>query len=387
MINGSLDIFFSAIRDRQSFIRDFENSYAKKLAVRFNSLDFISWNENKVSSILAYFLNPKEGHGQGDIYLKLFINAFDLQFTYSDVSQVTVKVEEATDTNRRIDIVVSYKNRERVFGIENKIYAWTIDRKDQVKDYLQFLKQDCSTTAYQLVYLAPKSKILTEYSAGEDILQLLEGGQLIIINYEEHIIKLIRQFVIYTENERVRCFLQDFERKLTEKYIGNENLDGKNMIANYIKENKENLKMAFAVANSLNGLKEQLKSELSNQMVELAEELQIEFDMQHNHFALKNLKKHYVKYNFEMGGVIYGLVKTPDYYKVRPDKIFMPELTAHLGIKFKTSYWWPLYYQQYYDIDTNEELWIDIKEYRLRDFIKNFLHNILELPSEMTKEL
>ena len=387
MNDTSLNTFFSAIGARQNFIRDFEASYAKKLAIGFNALDFLPWNENKVSQILAYFLNPKGGHHQGDVYLQLFVSAFGLQFTYSDVSQVVVKTEDATDTNRRIDIVVSYKNRKRIFGIENKIYPWTSDQKDQVKDYLQFLKQECSTESYQLIYLAPKSKVLTEYSGGEDISRLIEEGRLIIINYEEHIIKLVREFTIHTENERVRCFLLDFERKLTEKYIGNENLDGKNMLANYINENNENLKIAFAVSNSLNGLKEHLKSELSNQMTELAEELQLVYDRQYNHFELNNLKNHYVKYNFEMGGVIYGLVKKPDYFIQHPEKVFLPKLAAHLGVRFKTSYWWPLYIQQYTDIDTNEQLWIDIKDRHFAVFMQSFLKKIMELPTELTEGL
>jgi hypothetical protein len=387
MTVDSISAFFNAIKARQDFICDFETLYAKKLAIRFNALDFISWSETKVSQILAFFLDPNAGHSQGDIYLQLFIKEFGLRFNYSDNSKVSVRVEESTDTNRRVDIVLSCKDRMEVLGIENKIYPWTADQKDQVKDYLQYLKNYCTTDCYQLVYIAPKSKILTEYSAGPELSRLKEEEMLVIINYEEDIIKLIGDFISRTENERVKSFLEDFKRRLTEKYIGNENLDSRKMLAKFINENEENLKIAFSIANSLNGVKEQLKMDLSMQMAEVAMELQITYDPQHGHFELPNLKNCYVKYNYEEGGVLYGLVKKPSFYSSHPERISRLDLAVHFGVKFKSSAWWPLYFKKYAEIDTNENLWIDIKNKHFSKFIKDFINQVMQLPSELIQDL
>jgi hypothetical protein len=387
MFAEPIPAFFSAVKARQEFINEFETLYARKLAIGFNALDFVAWNENKVSQILAFFLNPNEGHCQGDVYLQIFLSELGLSFNYLEKSSVSVRVEETTDLKRRVDIVLSNKDGTQVLGIENKIYPWTADQKDQVKDYLDYLQAFYPNASHQLVFLAPKSKMLTEYSAGVNLAKWKNEGRLVIINYEEHLIKLIGHFILHTENERVKCFLEDFRRKLTEKYIGNENLDGRTMLAKFINETEENLKIAFAVSNSLNGLKEQLKVELTDQMAEAAKELHLSFDQQYGHFELPNLKNCYVKYNFEEGGVIYGLVKKPAFYSVHPDRISQPELVKHLGIKFRSSLWWPLYFKQYADIETDDKLWVDIRNKQFSRFMKKFIVQIKELSPHLTKGL
>lgn len=383
MTTEAVLLFFNSIIARQRFIDDFETLYAKKLAIHFNALDFLPWNENKVSEILAYFLNPSAGHGHGDAYLRLFIKNFGLRFNYTNALSVKVRMEESTDTNRRVDIVLSATNGSDVIGIENKINPWTADQKDQVSHYIHFLKNFYKASNYQLVYIAPKSKVLTEYSAGKELNTLLERGELVIVNYEEGIIRLVGDFIKCTENERVKNFLEDFKRRLTEKYIGMENLDSKTMFAKFINESDQNLRIAFTVANSLNGLKEELKLLLVEQMSEVARDLNVGFDNKHTHFELPGFSKIYVKYSYEEGGVLYGLVKKPDFFHSHPDRMMLPELGRHLGIKFRSSYWWPLYFKQYADIETNETFWMDIRSGRFALFIKDFIKEVMVAPSEL----
>ncbi|SFW89394.1 PDDEXK-like family protein [Chitinophaga sancti] len=386
MLN-SIPVFLSAIKARQDFIREYESIYAKKLALGFNTLDFVLWNENKVSEILAYFLDPNGRHAQGDVYLQLFINRFNLRFTYSDFTKVSVQCEETTGSNRRVDIVLSYDQRSEMLGIENKIYPWTADQKDQVKDYVEYLKTFCKTDNYQLVYLAPKSKILTDYSAGPELQRLQEQGRLVMITYERDIIPLLDEFVSRTHNERVRYFLEDLKRKLTEKYMGSENLDEQAMLAKFINESEENFRNAFVVARSIDTLLAQLEIELTDQMASIGTEFQIPFDSQHHHFELPNLKNCYVKYSFELGGVIYGIVKKPDFFVAHREKILRPDLATHFGVKFKSSEWWPLYFQQYSQINSREDLWLDIRNQYFSNFMKEFIKKVMALPVDLVQGL
>lgn len=380
--------FFKEIKAREKLVLQFQQRHASKLATKFNAMRFLRWNENKVSEIMAFFLNPNAEHEQGDIYLQLFIRKLDLVFPYVSSIDIQVVLEETTFENRKVDVVINYKNGTRILGIENKIYTWTADQRGQVRDYLDYLRKSCKSDDYQLLYLAPKSKALTEYSAGEELEKLKQSHKIIIINYEDHIIPLLGEFVKNTENERVRCFLIDFERQLIENYMGKENLDDMSL-NNFVIESSENIKTAFSVSNTLNSVKQELKESLHKQMSELAEELtteiraKITYNEQFHHFDVPFLKNLHVKYNFEESGVIYGLVKKPEYMNLHGNKVYLDNLRDHLGIKFKTSPWWPLYFLQYKNIDHSPEFWIDIVNGNFKVFMRNFICEVLNSPDDL----
>ncbi len=387
MSETNIKDFFNTVSSKVEFIEQIDQLYSSKLALKFNSLHFLSWNENKVSEILAFFINPHADHQQGDVFLKLFINYFDIHFPYSDVSKVLVKLEETTLENRRVDIVISYRGNEQILGIENKIYPWTKDQDGQVKDYLHYLKKMSTSGNYQLLYLAPKSKQLSGHSVGSDYQLYLDSKELLIISYEDHIIPLMRQFATHAGNERVRSFITDFELRLREEYLGIDNLTDIKMITNYIKESTGNLKTAFSIYNNLNQVKLDLKEELLRQMKELADELKLEFNNEHKHFILPQLKDTCVKYNYEMNGVIYGIVKRPEFYNRNSDRLSCNKLKEYLQVKFNTSQWWPLYLLKYPRIEVEEEFWIDILDGRFKEFMREFILKVQGAPSDILKEI
>lgn len=69
--------FFSIANTKIKLVEEVRKHFGKETSPRFNSFDFWWINENKVSEILAFFLNPNENHEQGDIYLKHFINKYN----------------------------------------------------------------------------------------------------------------------------------------------------------------------------------------------------------------------------------------------------------------------------------------------------------------------
>lgn len=88
-----------------------------------------------------------------------------------------------------------------------------------------------------------------------------------------------------------------------------------------------------------------------------------------------------------MGGVIYGLVKTPEYKAINRNKICFTELRYHLRTKFKTSQWWPLYFLQYKNIEHNSEFWIDVQNGNFKLFMKDFIMSVLQAPEDLKKDL
>lgn len=381
-----IETLFREVKFKNELQSKLDNVYRKALLLDFNSLDFVKWNENKVSEIIAFFLDPHESHGQGDLYLRMFVEYFELSFYYSDESKIQVILEESTDNNRRVDIVISYDNFKRVIGIENKIYPWTKDQPFQVADYIKHLKTYCKTEDYHLIYLAPQGKVLDKNSAGENYEEMLADGKLKLINYEEHIIDLVHRFAMHTDNDRLRSFIKDFELKLRNNFIGI-NMNEENEIVKYIKASEDNIRTAFSVAKNLGTVKMTLKKEYYIQMHELADELNIQFVEEHNHFVLPNFRKLYAKFNFESGGLIYGLVKTPEFNASHPDKKYIPEIVSELKIQFNTSHWWPLWQYLYKNIEINDAIWLDIQNGHLKSVVREFLLNILRLPENLTKDL
>lgn len=388
-----IKLFFDNINYRRKIIDEHEKKYAKNLASKFNSMSFLKWNENKVSEILVFLLNPNSDHQQGDIYLKIFLKTLDIKFLFTSVNHVVVDLEEETFTKRRVDIVIKNTFTKQIIGIENKIYAWTKDQDNQMIDYLEYIKNIADTSQYHLIYLAPKLKEISQSSIDKRKLEdEMEKGVIKLINYEDDIIPLLSEFIKNTENERVKSFVVDFQRQLIENYMGEENIEN-NFMTSYINSSTENIEMAFAVSNSLHSVKQEIFKIFVSQMQEVADEISqkeqinIKFDEKSWHFHLPNLKNTYVKINDEAGGILYGIVKKPEIFDINQEKVYCDSLREYLGVKFRTSKWWPLWYMQYENIDHVPNFWIDVESGKVKEFMKLFIIKVLHAPEEMLANL
>lgn len=369
-----LENFFSVISTKLAVVNEVDNLYGRVLANQFNSLDFWYLGENKVSQILAFFLNPQSNHGHGDLYLKLFIKHLEIDFAYSDFRKVNVAVEKRTDQNRRLDILIDYDGGKKLLGIENKIYENTTDGPNQLDHYLKYLQSE-SKDSYCLLYLSPKKKILGEHSINSvDKQTFLSSGNLRLINYEDHVIGLIHEFAVRSENERVRAFLLDFERKLIKNYMGEQSLDDSKAVVDYISETERNIGIAFRVGNSLERVKADLKELLLDQLSDLATELGIVFDRASKKFELKDLSDSNVTISYEMGGLLYGLTrKVEDKTKSR-----MPEIERLFDEKFLVSPWWFMYRPLYEGIEVRPQFWMDLKNGTVKEKLRKFITTIMQ---------
>lgn len=90
----------------------------------FNFISFISriWGigETKHSQILGFFLNPRENHGQGGLFLKLFLKKLGFDITAFEPNDWTVEVEQRSNGRDQIDILVQSHRLGISIAIENK---------------------------------------------------------------------------------------------------------------------------------------------------------------------------------------------------------------------------------------------------------------------------
>src|ERR1700730_17272666 len=132
--------------------REIEQRLDRETGRQFNACNLLVRNEVATSRILEFLLDPKEAHGQNDVFLRLFIQRFvpewQHRFAYSKAYRPSTRERERTD------VVIS--DAQYCFGIENKIFnAPELER--QAGKYLDKLQDDAGhQERYRLIYLSRK---------------------------------------------------------------------------------------------------------------------------------------------------------------------------------------------------------------------------------------
>jgi len=392
MFEQELKIFLSVVRTKFEVLDEMRSIYSKTLAPDFNALNLFydSVNENKVSQLIAFFLDPEESHAQGDVFLQIFLRELNairksrgldgIDFTTDFSVKVealarparrSVTTEAPSMAARRIDILL--ESQDALIGIENKIYDTTDDQPKQVEDYLTYLceRSRGKKNGYCLLYLAPKNKGLpAEHSISADSRERhLKDGTLQLGNYEEHIIPMIRRFVTSCEAERVRAFLGDFESKLKQMYLKAPVMNKNELVVKYAKESPANLGLCIEIGIASEALKKRLGEDLDKQLNDVANEIKIPFGDKTGG-AWKNLR-FYAGYEHE--NFCIGLLRTePD---KEPSRLEQVE-DLFPGDEFKCWPWWPLHKTLYSNINADAQFWMDIESGKVKEQFRQFAKTI-----------
>lgn len=100
----------------------------------FRTMYKMTEEKNLHSRFIAFLLNPKGTHGKDTVFLKLFLEAFELpEFDLDGV--VVTPNEQAKKEEDNIDILITNKLNQAII-IENKIFAGDSDKLDLVVDDL-----------------------------------------------------------------------------------------------------------------------------------------------------------------------------------------------------------------------------------------------------------
>lgn len=220
---------------------EFKSEYDRQLAFDFSLFNFFDPGENKISEILAYFLDEKQNHGQGNAFLFEFVKLFGNDKI--DITHSLNVCEKSITNNRRIDIYIKLQNF--TIAIENKI--WASDQDNQLKDYAKYLEKQ-SKENFLLFYLTPygthpsAKSIDKEYKA-----ELIKNGQLRVLSYKHDITNLLNKWLVVCEAESVSHFIKEFKKYLEIKFLGNNKLNMSKNLREIIYENQTEVESLVSV--------------------------------------------------------------------------------------------------------------------------------------------
>ena len=177
--------------------------------------------ENMHSSILAEWLNPKGSHGQGDLFLRLFLESIDAVRS-KDFQTVTAKVSTEVSTEYgRLDLLLEDQSGQAII-IENKIYA--ADQASQLKRYAEYALSRYGRGGYTLLYLTLYGDEASEQSR-QGVAYSLISYQETILGWVERCIKevcnkpLLRESLIQYKNLIKQLTGQDMDKKNREELV------------------------------------------------------------------------------------------------------------------------------------------------------------------------
>ena len=116
------------------------------------------------SRFLQFLLDPKGQHYQGDLFLRLFLNACDLSDSDFPLDTKNCSVY---NEHQNIDLYISDGNRHII--IENKI--WAGDQPGQIKRYIDIIKKTNQRIDFNdlvVIYLSLDRKQPSDYSLYND---------------------------------------------------------------------------------------------------------------------------------------------------------------------------------------------------------------------------
>ena len=142
---ADLQAFFAGLGPSVRIARRAQAELDRRAATRFSLFDFFHEREEDLSRVFGRLLDPGGTHGQGDTFLRLFLDEVQKvldgevqgRFPPGNLRDSRVYLEHHTDTGRIIDIVVRVCG-DTWIGIENK--PWAEEQPNQVRDYLKYLQ-------------------------------------------------------------------------------------------------------------------------------------------------------------------------------------------------------------------------------------------------------
>ena len=121
----------------------------------FRIISDLYYRENFHSDLLCYFLNPKEKHKCGNLFLSAFIkmiNKCGANISISDYFDAEVSREQGDIDHGRIDILVLSKSCNKAIVIENKIHD-APDMQRQLPKYYDYVTDILGYTIDAIVYI------------------------------------------------------------------------------------------------------------------------------------------------------------------------------------------------------------------------------------------
>ena len=216
-VGHSLQSFFDTLGLRLRLASEARREKNVFLALDFNVFSFIRPDEARLSDLIAELLSPDGKHGQGDTFLRLFIEqlGIDINRGAPKPSAKVLREEPVTyppNSYGLIDIVVDLGSYG--IGIENK--PWAGEQKEQMARYHNHLEH-AYPNGFCLVYLSAygghPETLTTELQK-----TLKEAGKFRVLSYRSGIRKWLRECEKECKADKIRWLINDFEAFLSTEF-------------------------------------------------------------------------------------------------------------------------------------------------------------------------
>lgn len=242
-------------------------------ANRFNPFEFFTSDENGLSAVLAFLLNPEEKHGQGDLLLNAFLKHMKLH-SFLAYDRVKITTEKTLNqSSRRHDIFIEAFLGSKLswtISIENKLHN-AVDQKDQVKEYLEDLAKQhyAKDQQYCLIYLPPHEREPSENSIkAEDVQNACKENRLKLVD-AAGVITWLENAPIFAD--KIKQFIEYFIRFLKQDILG-EAVEDNKVLVNKILEDAKTLDSALEIMAIENQVREVLWEKLKQELSDLCTE-------------------------------------------------------------------------------------------------------------------
>jgi len=285
----------------------------KQYGLEFNIFEILSSGknnhisnlpENQISNIIAEFLKPSGTHGQGVIFLKLFLEEvfkrIQTQIDKSETKNILlpalrekflnsskIEREYQTDEGKFIDILIwlpkLYENGDLVLAIENKPWA-----KEQINsesgyfqidhyvDFLEKLKNSNKIKDFVFIYLSENRE---PYSIKDENKRknLEKQGRFLVLSYTDF---LISWLILCKENckaDKVKLIIEDFINWILKKFKNEgENKMSIDVLKSWLLESndsKAKIKLLYEIYKNFPHLVKQRFKELFEKLKERLEKI------------------------------------------------------------------------------------------------------------------
>ncbi len=266
--SSALSNVFNLIDHIQSVQKKYQTArklYGDQLSLEFSSFEFILTNETTLSRIIAWLLDPHGSHAQSSVFLKLFSDHINANWSNHDCDRAFVRLEQHLGDNGRMDIEI--RSSTKRIGVENKPFAQ--DGNKQITRYLNHLK--ATSTNYKLLYLSSVGSDPGGDSISDDELKAAkEEGHLEVRSYQNLLVWLA-ECRKNSRSDRVTAFIRDFESYIRKTFTGDTDMSETKEIKEKILESSGSIEAALKII----GLEEELKRSLINELLEQLRELAV----------------------------------------------------------------------------------------------------------------
>jgi hypothetical protein len=237
---------------------------AEKLSPDFNTFQFVDATEEGISRVMAWLLDRKGDHAQGDRFLRQFLGWLEQEWTEAALKSACTQTE-ATVASRGapkfIDVLITGEGF--ACAIENKINA--PDQRLQVTDYLSFLEKGFSKR-HCLLYLTPGGRAPSLTSIAPAVRSdAIDSGALKERTYFD-LQELLNAFRQSCRSDKVSLFIDDFIKHIGKTILGIENMEESNELADVIIDNKQNLSAALEIFDTQNIVKRLLMEKFESRL-------------------------------------------------------------------------------------------------------------------------